>query len=150
MTIKEQRTTDSVVKMKTIMESITEAEAEEEMSRTAAKKKAKADGAEKIHNQDGVLVVLLKTFEASKLYGAGSTWGTASRRKVFDSFSEKGGPLCIIIHGDEKYQFSNKDRLFLNANSRPVTFDSIDPAIAESLSKSNHSEIQQALKNFSG
>lgn len=71
-------------------------------------RREKQEGAEKVYEDDKWLVVLLRTKEASCLYGKGTKWCTAATNgnNMF-SFYDERGPLYVNINKKtgRKYQF---------------------------------------------
>lgn len=112
---------------------------------TVSKKQEKAqikhEGAELIHDHDGVTVHQLKTKEAACHYGAGTKWCTAAKNNnMFDHYN-KDGPLHVIQHQGRKYQFHNHSNQFMDEKDDHVAFETVHPDIAKSLAKSTHPEI---------
>lgn len=74
-------------------------------SNREAERVVKLDGADLIHDKDGVTVHKLKTHKAACLYGAGTRWCTAGHdSRMFDHYN-KQGPMYVVQTPDKaKYQ----------------------------------------------
>lgn len=78
----------------------------EVLSGGETERRAKA-GAEKLYDQDGILILQIKTKEAAMYYGANTRWCTAAKQhNMFDQYN-KDGPLFVLIDKkkNKKYQW---------------------------------------------
>lgn len=64
----------------------------------------KRNGAEKVYEDDEWVIVMLKTFDASRLYGSHTQWCTTSSKCYFNSYISKG-PLYININRKTGHKF---------------------------------------------
>jgi len=85
----------------------------------------KHEGAEKIHDENGVEVHHLKNKEAACHYGAGTRWCTAAKNNnMFDMYN-RGGKLYFVKAKDEKgnlrkYQFHHESDSYMDENDEDV------------------------------
>ncbi len=89
-------------------------------SKRAEEEEVKHEGADLVHNEDGLKVYSVKTREAACQYGKGTKWCTAmdSSSHHYDHYS-KLGPIYVIIMPDKsKWQFQFESRSFFDANDR--------------------------------
>ena len=79
----------------------------------------KHEGAETIHNKDGLSVTKLKTKEAACFYGAGTRWCTAAKNgNLFDHYTRQG-PLYVVNTPDKtKYQFHFESGQYADVQDR--------------------------------
>ena len=74
---------------------------------TKSKKETKLAGAEKVYEDENVLVIIPNTFEASCYYGANTKWCTTSVNNPSHFKSYKGqGKLFYIIDKKEHYKYA--------------------------------------------
>ncbi len=97
----------------------------------AASKKEEArmlkhEGADVVHEGNGVSVHKLKTHEAACKYGAGTKWCTASKSdpSMYKHYSSEG-PLYVVQHRDKegkirKHQFHFESNQFMNEKDEPI------------------------------
>jgi len=128
--------------------------------------KKKKYNAEKIYDENGILVIHPLDREASCRYGRGTRWCTASTRghNYFDSYNRKG-PLYMLIprrpnHAGEKYQFhfedgvvaDEKDDYLNNAQLYKLAedFPAIKDAFKEQAEKFGLLWLQQPKRTFDG
>jgi hypothetical protein len=92
-----------------------------QQSKSQELKMIKSEGAEVVHNDDDCFIVIPKTYEAAKLYGANTRWCT-TQQQYFDDYS-KDGYLFVVItkENNEKYQFHFQSSQYMDAED-----DSID------------------------
>lgn len=76
---------------------------------------------EVVHRGDGVRVYIPKTYEASKYFGRGTKWCTASKKTAaqFEHYS-KSSPLYIVYAKGKKYQLHFTSKQFMDARDRPA------------------------------
>jgi len=102
---------------------------------TKSKKETKLAGAEKVYEDENVLVIIPNTFEASCYYGANTKWCTTSVNNPSHFKSYKGqGKLFYIIDKKEHYKFAIFsyylfDFINLPENEYTVGFDENDKDI---------------------
>lgn len=105
------------------------------------KRITKHEGADLIHDDNGVTVHQIKTKEAAKLYGKGTKWCTAGEHHNMYDYYAKNGPLHVIQHEGRKYQFHVESGQFMDEKDNPVQPHQLHPDIWHSLGKSLHPEI---------
>ena len=72
---------------------------------------------EKVYEDENWLLVIPKTWEASKFYGANTRWCTASEKSCrdFDDYSKKGDLLIIIDKkNNRKFQIHKQSKSFMD------------------------------------
>ena len=75
--------------------------------RTETQKEKKRSGADKVYEDDTWIIVIPRTEEAAKLYGANTKWCTAADKDNMFGYYNERGPLYININKKtgRKYQF---------------------------------------------
>ena len=98
-------------------------------SRQDAERKAKAEGADIIFDNPQWEIVIPKTWEAAKLYGANTRWCTSSRESdsSFKQYTGQG-PLYINIdkRNNVKYQFHFESEQFMDDEDYSIEQPIID------------------------
>jgi hypothetical protein len=80
------------------------------------------------------LVVVPKTFEASRYWGSNTNWCTVADERYFHQYSGRG-PLYIIWvkSSNQRYQFHFDTRQFLNTSDEPFSVDEWHTISADAL-----------------
>ena len=88
--------------------------------------KKKEWNADKIYDEDGILIIHPKDEAAACRYGKGTRWCTSATRghNYFKSYNKRGN-LYIFVprkpdHAGEKYQFHFEDRMFMDEKDDPI------------------------------
>ncbi len=118
-----------------------------DLSLTQIKKQEKLAGAEKVFENNNWVVIVPKTLQASKLYGANTKWCTTGQT-YFKEYTRKG-PLYILINKEtkEKFQFHFQTNSFMNAVDQVIdVFEVvIDPELKTFLLKENNNESERFI-----
>lgn len=88
-------------------------------------KDVKHEGAEKIHDENGVQVHHLKTKEAACKYGGGTKWCTAAKKNnMFDDYNSEGKIYHVKARDENgkmaKYQFHHESGQYMNSKDEDV------------------------------
>ena len=99
----------------------------EQMKGTKEKvKEIKTQGADKIYDANGWVIIAPKTEEAACYYGKGTRWCTAAdKNNMFDHYNKEGQLYIVINKADpeEKYQLHFERKSFMDANDNPIERD---------------------------
>lgn len=89
----------------------------EQLSIKQLRKQIKKDGANKLIDENGILMYEIKTKEAACLLGAGTRWCTAAKENNMFTYYHTKSPLYVIIKTDtnEKFQLHLTTGSFMNA-----------------------------------
>jgi hypothetical protein len=78
-------------------------------------------GVDVLYNQDGWQVLKITSPEAAVAYASGTEWCTEHKENAV--YYTRLGPLYVLIHGDEKYQFHFEDEQFMDKSDSPLYID---------------------------
>lgn len=117
--------------------------AEKTLSKTAAKKKIKTEGATTVLETERVKIVVPETYEASKMYGKGTKWCTAmdTTEHHWKSYYRQGCKLYYIIDKleDKKYAvlvYPNGNKQVYDELDKSIEFDALEKKLGLKSKKS--------------
>jgi len=117
--------------------------------------KEEKSGAEKVYEDDDLLIVSPETYESSRLYGAKTKWCTASNtREHWDSYYKRGVKLYYLVDkkNNEKFAAAMRpdpdDCDYFDAKDNSITFETLVKRLGDKgISKTELKKILQPLSD---